>query len=243
MSIAGISVGGNTQLVVTNGDPTTASQLQAVVPVSDATNVTGKFGALEYSASALKNPVTGNYDAARASAGATGVQAVSSEGTKNTYSSASFGVTLAATATDFWELIGSATKTVRVLRLTITGIATAGASPDILLIFRSSADAGGTATQPTIIPNDSNNAAATAVINLYSANPTLGTAVGTIRARKLNLGAAGSAGMIDWRFSNTNDQAIVLRGVAQCLCLNFNGAAVPAGTSIDIEVEFVEDAS
>jgi hypothetical protein len=184
-----------------------------------------------------------NYDAARASAGATGVQAVSSEGTKNTYSSASFGVTLAATATDFWELIGSATKTVRVLRLTITGIATAGASPDILLIFRSSADAGGTATQPTIIPNDSNNAAATAVINLYSANPTLGTAVGTIRARKLNLGAAGSAGMIDWRFSNTNDQAIVLRGVAQCLCLNFNGAAVPAGTSIDIEVEFVEDAS
>jgi hypothetical protein len=241
--IAGVQVGSSVQPIVTVGDPVTASQLQAVIPVSDATNVTGKYGSLVLASLQLKNPITGNLDTARATPGATGVQAVSAEGTKATYSSASVGVSLAATATDFWELIGSATKTVRVLRITITGTATAAASADVLLIMRSAADTGGTATQPTIVPNDSNNAAATAVINLYSANPTLGTSVGTIRARKLNLGAAGSAGTIDWRFSNTNDQAIVLRGATQVLALNFNGAAVPAGTSIDIECEWVEDAS
>lgn len=243
MPLSGIQVGSNTQPVVTIGDPVTASQLQGVVPISDSTNVSGKFAGLNLTSLALKNPTTGNFDPARAASGTTGIQSVSVEGTKNTYSSASFGVTLAATATDFWELIGSATKTVRVLRLTLTGISTSGASPDILLIVRSIADTGGTAIQPTIVPNDSNNAAATAVVNLYSANPTLGTLVGVIRARKLNLGAAGAAGTIVWTFSDNNDQAIVLRGVAQALCLNFNGAAVPAGTSIDIEVEFCEDNS
>lgn len=243
MPLSGIQVGSNQQPVVTIGDPSTASQLQSVTPIIDNTNVTGKFGGLDLSVKALKNPVTGNYDTARATAGATGVQAVSAEGTKNTFSVASNGVTLAATATDFWELIGSSTKTVRVLRITITGLATSGASPDILLIVRSAADTGGTATQPTIVPNDSNNTAATAVVNLYSANPTVGAAVGTIRARKLNLGAAGASGSINWTFSDVNDQAIVLRGVAQALALNFNGQAVPSGTNIDIEAEFVEDNS
>ena len=111
------------------------------------------------------------------------------------------------------------------------------------MIVRSTANTGGTSSNPVITPNDSNNAAATAAINLYSANPTVGIAVGTIRARKLNLGVPGAAGTIEWKFSDVNDQAIVLRGIAQVLCLNFNGQAVPSGTLIDIEVEFVEDAS
>jgi hypothetical protein len=243
MPISGTQVGSNTQLTVSVGDPNTASQLEAVLPISDNTNPTGKFGGLMIATLGLKNPVTSNYDLARATPGATGVQAVSAEGTKNTYSSASSGVTLAATATDFWELIGSATKTVRVLRITLSGIATAGASPDILLIVRSTADTSGTASQPAITPNDANNAAATAVINLYSANPTLGVAVGTIRAHKLNLGVVGAAGTLEWKFSDVNDQAIVLRGIAQVLSLNFNGQTVPSGTLIDIECEFVEDQS
>ena len=190
----------------------------------------------------LKNPITGNYDTARATPGGTGIQAVSTEGTKATFSSASVGVTLAATATDFWQIIGSSSKTVRILKIVISGFATAAITKDILLILAAN-DTGGTASQPTIVPNDSNNAAATAVINLYSANPTLGTAVGTIRARKLNLGATGAAGTIEWNFSNNNDQAIVLRGVAQGLSLNYNGQAVASGTLLDIECEFVEDNS
>jgi hypothetical protein len=241
--ISGTTVGSNTQLTISLGDPSAASQLEAVLPISDNTNPTGKYGGLVLATPALKNPVTSNYDLARATPGAVGVQAVSSEGTKNTFSSASSGVTLAATATDFWELIGSATKTVRILRITLTGICTAGASPDILLIVRSTADTSGTASQPAITPNDSNDSPATAVINLYSANPTLGVAVGTIRARKLNLGTVSAAGTLEWKFSDVNDQAIVLRGVAQVLCLNFNGQAVPSGTLIDIETEFVEDNS
>src|SRR5258708_20326214 len=103
----------------------------------------------------------------------------------------------------------------------------------MLLIVRATVESAGTSTTPGITTNDSNNAAATSVINLYSANPTLGTSVGTIRARKLNLGAAGSAGTIEWKFSDTNDQAVVLRGVTQQLCVNFNGQAVPSVTSLD----------
>jgi hypothetical protein len=67
--------------------------------------------------------------------------------------------------------------------------------------------------------------------------------VGTIRAHKLNLGVVGAAGTLEWKFSDVNDQAIVLRGIAQVLSLNFNGQTVPSGTLIDIECEFVEDQS
>src|SRR5208337_4596467 len=232
----------NQQLVVSIGDPNTGSQIGAVLPVSDATNPTGKYGGLTFSSHALLNP-TGNLDRARSAPGTIGVQSVSPEGTKNTYCSASGGITLAATATDFYTIVGSATKTVRILKITVTGWATSGASPEIALIIRSAADTSGTATQPAITPNDSNNAAATAVINLYSVNPTLGTAVGTIRARKMNLGAAGAAGIIEWKFSDINDQALVLRGVTQLACLSFGGASVPSGTTLAVEVEFVEDNS
>jgi len=244
MPIAGTPLGSDIVLKVLVNDPVTASQAQSVVPVNDNTNTTGKFGALVYAVKALLNPITNNKDAARAAAGTTGVAAVSTEGTKTTFSSASIAFTPAATATDFYTIIGSASKTVRVHRITVSGLATAAATVDIQLLKRSTADSGGASSAPAITPHDSNGGpTATAVISLWSANPTLGTLVGAYRTRKLNLGAAGSAGTIEWRFSDTNDQALVLRGVAENLALNWNGAAVPAGTSLDIEIEFVEDNS
>jgi hypothetical protein len=240
MPIDGISVGSNIRTVVCIGDPTTSSYYESVVPVADATNVSGKNAGLILASPALLN-ASGNLDRARAAPGTTGIPSINIEGTKATYSTISLDFTPAATATDIWSLIGSATKTVRLLRLAVTGLATAAATVDLRLLFYSAANTGGTATQPVLVSHDSNNAAATAVVNLYSANPTLGTLVGGFRARKLNLGAAGAAGMVVWDFSTNNDQAFVLRGVAQQISLNWNGQAVPSGTSLDIEAEFTEE--
>lgn len=240
MPIDAIPVGSNLRTVVTIGDSTVSSQYGAVLPVTDATNVTGKYGSLSLAVNMLKD-ASGNLDVERSAPGTVGIRSVSTEGTKTTFSTASLSVTPAATATDIWTLLGSSTKIVRLLKLIISGLATAAATVDIQLIIRSTADSAGTATTPVLVANDSNSSAATAVVSLYSANPTLGTGVGTIRARKLNLGAVGAAGLIEWKFSDTNTQAIVLRGTSQQLCVNWNGAAVPAGTSIDIEAEFTEE--
>jgi hypothetical protein len=46
-----------------------------------------------------------------------------------------------------------------------------------------------------------------------------------------------------WDFCQNEDKAIVLRGVAENVCVNFAGAAVPAGGVLDFEVELEEDAS
>ena len=241
MPIDSIPVGSNQRQVVTIGDQSVASQYEAVLPVADAINTTGKSAGLVLASPALLNS-GGNLDRQRAAPGTTGVPSVSIEGTKTTFSTASLDFTPVTTATDIWTLLGSGTKTVRLLRLTITGFATAAISVNLQLIVRSTADSGGTSSTPALVPHDTNGSpSATAVVNLYSVNPTLGTSVGPIRARKLNLGATGSAGTVEWNFSDKNDQAPVLRGATQQLCLNWNGAAVPAGTLLDIEAEFTEE--
>jgi hypothetical protein len=174
--------------------------------------------------------------------GTTGVPAVSTESSKATYSAGILGFTPVATLTDFFQITGSATKTVRVLRISISGFATAAITEDVQLLKRSTASTGGTPTPATIVPHDSNDAAGTAVVNSFAANPSpLGTLTGMVRAAKLNLGATGAAGVITWDFTTRNSKGLVLRGVAQQLALNWNGAAVPAGTLLDIDVEFSEE--
>jgi hypothetical protein len=57
------------------------------------------------------------------------------------------------------------------------------------------------------------------------------------------LGAAGAAGEVVWDFTLRNSKALVLRGTSEGIAINWNGAAVPSGTSLTIEIEWVEDAS
>lgn len=234
-------VGTDETLVTAWGDPTNASQLAGVNSFSDGQNLGSQYGGLVQNVALLQR-ADGNVDKARSAAGTTGILAVNTEGTKATYSVGVIGFTPAATATDFWTLVGSATKTLRLLRLRVTGIATAAATVELQLIKRTTANTGGTTAQPAIGVHDSNDAAATGVVNTYSVNPTgLGTSGGVIRASKLNLGAAGAAGEVAWDFTTRNSKGLVLRGVAQLAALNWNGAAVPAGTSLCIEVEFTEE--
>jgi len=223
------------------GDPGVSSALAGVISVADATSLAGLYAALRINVPMLLN-AGGTFDRIRAAVGALGTLPVQNESIKATYSISVAGFTPAATATDFAVLVGSATKTVRLSRIQISGIASAAATVEISLFKRTVADSGGTiSATPTIGQHDSNDAAPTAVLNVYSANPTLGTSGGLIRCEKLNLGIVGAAGQIVWDFSTRNSKGIVLRGIAQNYALNWGGAAVPGGTSLAFDFEFTEE--
>lgn len=241
MPIDGVAVGSNLRSIVVIGDPSTAAQMQSVLALGDSKNLAGSNAGLVGSVNWLQN-ASGLYEIQRSAAGAVGIPVVNMEGTKPTYSCGVLGFTPVATPTDFWQILGSATKVVRVLRISLSGVATSGATVATQLIARSTASTGGTPSPQTAMHHDSNDSAPTAVVNTFAANPSpLGTSAGVGRAQALNLGAAGSAGLVVWDFTTRNGRGLVLRGVAQSLNLNWNGAAVPAGTLLNIDVEFTEE--
>lgn len=244
MAISGNLTGSDVTFSVQQQDPTAASQ-RASVPAAtgDGLSFAGLFAGLVQSVGRLLN-AGGTHDVARAAPGATGIPSVNTEGTRVTFSVGTSGFTPVATPTDFAGVIGSGTKTIRVLRVTVSGVATAATPVATLLIKRSTANSGSTPVALTKATHDSNNVALTCTVTTYTvANPTTGTAVGTPRAEYLNLGAAagGAAGKIEWDFTTRNGQGVVLRGVAEGLFLNWGAAAVPAGTILTFDFECSEE--
>ena len=158
-------------------------------------------------------------------------------GSKTSFSAANT-FTPAATPTDMVTIIGSATKTVRVLSFVITTTNTAAGSQTFILAKRSTADTTGTFVPTAGVPHDSDDVA-TAVAGHYTANPGgLGTLVGNI-----NIVRAASPVLVPATFAGIVFNAgvellpivdglvkpITLNGVAQTLALNFAGAALVAG--------------
>src|SRR6266851_3076137 len=126
-------VGSNERLIQLIGDPAAASQLASVLALGDAVSLAGLYAALRQDVPLLLN-VGGTYDRLRAAIGATGILPVQTESIKTTYSVGVTGFTPAATATDFTTLTGSATKTLRLTRVVISGIATTATTIQIQLI-------------------------------------------------------------------------------------------------------------
>jgi hypothetical protein len=144
--------------------------------------------------------------------------------------------TIPAAPTDMWSITGSATKTVRVLNMTITPSQTTAATQTFFLVRRSTADTAGTSAAATIVPSDSAFAAATAIAKSWTANPTLGTLVGNVSIIRVSVPLAVTADprypmMVDFTMRGLLP-GVVLRGTAQELHLNFNGAALPAGLTL-----------
>lgn len=160
-----------------------------------------------------------------------------------TYVATSAFFTPAATPTDVAAIFGSASKTVRVLRVSIASTQTAAGINNWFLIKRSTATTGGTPTTLTSVPLDSANAAATAVVVNYTANPTPGSAVGTVKAVGVLSPAPASVVSDPYIIHDElyNGQGIVLRGTGEGLALNFNGAAVPAGLSMSVNIFYSEE--
>lgn len=155
--------------------------------------------------------------------------------------SAALNVTVAAAATDIAVISGSASKTVKVNKVIITGVQTTGGLNDIQLVKRSTADTGGTSTAATAVPHDSADAAATASVLAYTVNPAaLGTSVGNIRRGYLPVGGATSIvnPVVVFDFG-AKGKEIYLRGIAQQLAVNLNGATLTGG-AFDIDFEWTE---
>jgi hypothetical protein len=162
-----------------------------------------------------------------------------------TYRAAITGLVTAASATDFFTIQGSATKTVYVTDMRCSGIGSTAGTPDIQVVKRSAANTTGTSTSPTVVPLDSQNAAGTAVVKAYTANPgALGAIVGVVDSYKLALPLAatgsemqvGATDFLQSRFT----QPIILRGVAQTLALNGNAATLAAGASLNCSATWFE---
>lgn len=174
---------------------------------------------------------------------------VNTEGKKPTYSASTFGAAPPATPTDFFSILGSATKTIRILRLYIVGRATAASWYRVALRKYSTVYSGGTSAAVTKVSHDSADAAATATILTWSVLPTVGTLVGAVHDEMVPLNAAaltatqpfsGPPGPL-WDFTTRNGRGIVLRGVGEYIALNGAGVALPAGTVFDIKAEISEE--
>jgi len=164
----------------------------------------------------------------------------SNQQTSKTYS-ASTNITPAASATDIFTITGNGTTTVFVTKIRLSGTQTTGGLVNVSAIKRSSADSGGTSSSVTAVPHDSNNAAASATLLNYSANPaSTGTAVGTVRqdAVPFSASTATTNNIVEWTFGN-NGQPMTLRGTAQQLALNLGGSTVTGG-SINVDIEWYE---
>lgn len=160
---------------------------------------------------------------------------------KFTYSAGFVGLVPAASATDVVCLAGSASKTIRITKITIGGTAGTLVTVPIALVKKTAADTGGTAASTTANPAntitllDSTFPAATAVPVSYTANPTIGSAGTIMAAASVTLNVTGTSAApnvpLVFDFTNASDlnPGVVLRGAAQQACLHFNAISVSSG--------------
>lgn len=167
---------------------------------------------------------------------------------KNTYSSAFFGlVPVVTSGTDEVCISGSATKIVRVQRISVWGTtATAPQTVPLVLLRRASLDTGGTAALTTANPgistqiasrdtSQNGNTTSTAVLVSYTAAPTVvDTAPVYLDSQLLvmpivtSLMTATPAEFYFARDTENNVQVATLRGAAQQICVNVGAALTNA---------------
>lgn len=147
-------------------------------------------------------------------------------------------------------MAGSATMTVRVKQIVLSGIATAAGETPFKISKCSDAGTLGSAvlTTLTACPMDSGFAASTALFSsvgtaVYTTEPAI---VGTpIVTGELALAATttGNVAPLVFNFGVNGVPAIVLRGVAQVLIVDFVGGTVPSGGKYSASIIWSEDAS
>lgn len=149
---------------------------------------------------------------------------------------------------------GSATKTIRIRRIAISGVSTAVSGSVYQLLRTSALGAGGTTVTPTVGKLDVNSATATAVVSHYTSTlKATGTGVGgplTTRYIGTNVVTTPATVFTDSQVQLFPEggapigQAIVLRGTADFLEIqNVTPANLGAGTVLSYSVEWLEDAS
>lgn len=164
---------------------------------------------------------------------------ISAYRTSVTYSAGFIGLVPAASTTDLLCIAGSATKTVKLQQIKISGSGTAISVPATLL-RRVSADTAGTAASTTANPannvskRDTTNPTATATTIAYTANPTIGDTSPTyidsanIGVVATTVGLIAPVTLFDFGFTENLVQPPTLRGAAEQICLNLNATSATA---------------
>lgn len=148
---------------------------------------------------------------------------------KPTYSATSGAITLASNPTAVCALSGSATKLVRVRRLFWSASLTTAAAESLDLFYRTAAYSGG-GTQPVAVPMDPNSAVATATLEVWTANPTVGVG-NPLRDILLAYSAVTSPlSSAPYVFPiGALDQVPILRNANDSLEINLNANAMTGG--------------
>lgn len=161
---------------------------------------------------------------------------------KATFSAGQTGLNVANAATDILAITGATGRKVKVLRVEVSGIATAAGTQPYSIIKRSTANTGGTSSPLTAVPHEA-PASANATVVTYTANPTLGTTVGVIQAKRgtlLTATAASPASPTVFDLTTAGTKFVTLNGPTEVLALNFNGATA-AGNALDVFVTWTEE--
>lgn len=152
--------------------------------------------------------------------------------------------TTAALATDIFTITGSATKTVKIRTVIISGTNTGNTNALVLMLKRSTANTLGTSTTLTNVPNDSNNAAGTATVRSYTVSPTLGTLVGNIEGELIflpTLASSNSSSNENITYGDDGTQPITLRGTSEVFAVNLNGVSLLGTTVMNISINWTEE--
>ena len=147
----------------------------------------------------------------------------------------------------FFNIIGSAAKTVTVKRITVSGMTLTAVGYFAINVEKlSTASTGGTSTTLVSVPLDTNFSAPTAVVKAYTAAPTKGALVGTLATWRALWQAtvAAAAGVTDYFTFNFGDmretKGVILRGASQELALTFPVVLASAGT-LAVDIEWTEE--
>ena len=140
---------------------------------------------------------------------------------------------------------GSATRIVRIKRITVSGIDATAQAVGVSLVKRTTANTGGTSTSPTPGALDSTSAAPTASLKAYTVAPTPGTLAATLRSQVIALNTANVAAVspVSWDYSMSPEslsQEIVLRSASESACINFPAAFTTAGPTLNVDVTWTE---
>lgn len=220
---------GTTQVSSTNGN-----WFQLTDNTTGPANITASNGAYSGAKNAIdaRCNIIGINGTALATSNALPVSgSVNIEGVKSTYFACVTALASVASATDIFTITGSSTTTIRITRIIVSASQATAALNRINLIKRSTADSGGTVFNAQMAAADSNNPAPGAVVKFYTANPSLGTQVGIIDSDLLNiqLTSGTNSDVYTKDFELRGEQAVVLRGTSQQLCVNLDGVTI--GTS------------
>jgi hypothetical protein len=158
----------------------------------------------------------------------------------------------ATSAIALFQIKGSATKTVRVKRVLVSGAATALADTLFRMTLLSASGTGGTAVTPTIAKLDSASSTATAVVTHWTtAAQSAGTVTSVLSHWRQFIATVTTPAtaytnpqQVVFPEAGMLGQAIVLRGTSEFLQVeNLNGGNLGAATVLEYVIEWVEDAS